>query len=223
MLKKIALFTMAILMVTSIASATDPTSTLAGSILQTQAFTVTGIGTGAGMATVLNLVHGDAMASSIQCLTIDNVQSAPGSVMPCLSSCFFNICGATAFEAQDAELNQTAVADGSCGIISISAYLDAAGAQTQGIGNATDVKYQAQSLGVAADQVLLRSSGSGGGVATNIADVDQVQAGANAAGSVMEASSIEAFQVGVTGGQANSTVTMANTMTAATTQAQQVF
>ena len=221
MLKKIAVFMMALLVISSVASATG--STLAGSILQTQAFSVTGIGTGAGMATVLNLVHGDAMASSIQCLDIDNVQSAPGSIMPSLNSCFFNICGATAFEAQNADLHQTAIADGTCGIISISAYLDAVGAQTQGIGSATDIKYQAQSLGVAADQVLLRSSGSGGGVATNSADLNQVQAGANAAGSVMESSSIGAFQVGVTGGSANSTVTMANTMTAVTTQAQQVY
>jgi hypothetical protein len=221
MLKKIAVFTMAVLMVTSLASAQS--STLAGSILQTQAFTVAGTGTGAGMATVLNLVHGDAMASSIQCLTIDNVQAAPGSVMPLLSSCFFNICGATAFEAQNADLKQTASTEGNCGIISVSSYLDAAGAQTQGIGSATDPKGQVQSLGVAADQVLLRSSGSGGGVATNVADLCQVQAGANAAGSVMESSNIGAFQVGVTGGAANSTVTMANTMTAATSQAQQVF
>ena len=219
MFKKIAVVLTAVLMVTSVASATD---VLAGSILQTQAFTVGNIAQ-TGMATVLNLVHGDAMASSIQALDIDNVQSAPGSIMPRLDTCFFNVCAATAFEAQNADLNQTANATGSCGIISISAYLDAAGTQTQGIGNATDPKVQGQSLGVAADQVLLRSSGEGGGIATNSADLCQVQAGANSAGSVLETSAIDACQVGITGGAANSTVTMANTMIANTTQAQSVY
>jgi hypothetical protein len=219
MLKKLAMFTLVVLMISSVASA----STLAGSVAQTQAFAVTTVGTGAGMATVLNLNHGDATASSVQCLTIDNVQSAPGSVMPCLVTCFGPICTATAFEAQNAGLHQTALADGSCGIISVSSYLDAVGAQTQGIGNATDPKTQVQSLGVAADQVLLRSSGPGMGTTTNVADLSQVQAGANAAGSVLESSSIDAFQVGVTSGAANSTVTMANTLVATTSQAQQVY
>jgi len=219
MFKKIAVVLTAVLMVTSVASATD---VLAGSILQTQAFSV-GNAAQTGMASVVNLVHGDAMASSIQGLNIDNVQCAPGSVMPRIESCLFSLCTATAFESQNADLHQSAVANGSCGIISISTYLDAAGAQTQGIGNATDPKAQAQSLGVAADQVLLRSSGEGGGVATNSADLCQAQAGLNKAGSVLETSAIDACQVGITGGAANSTVTMANTMIANTTQAQQVY
>jgi hypothetical protein len=50
-----------------------------------------------------------------------------------------------------------------------------------------------------------------------------MQAGSNAGGSVFEASTIDAKQVSSTGGAANSTTALATSMTASTSQAQNVF
>ena len=118
--------------------------------------------------------------------------------------------------------NHPPSAMGQCGIINVQTYLDAAGTQNQLIGFSTSTKYQDQSLGLAAQQVLTRADGAGGGNGANVAFLSQTQGGANAGGSVFESSTIDASQLSNTCGAANSTTALASTMVAATSQIQQV-
>lgn len=230
MLKKIAIFMTVLLMASPVALAD---SILPGSVHQVQTFSVGDV-TNTGMGIVLTLTHGDAGADATQSLYVDNVQSSPCNAMPCwpcstvsalLDGCgqCGESCDVEAKQTQDADLEQDADAHGNCGIINVNTFLDAAGEQEQFIGFSTDAKSQIQCLGIAAQQVLARSDGSGGGDSTNDAEVTQTQAGSNAAGSVFESSSIDAYQTSGTGGAANSTTALATSLIATTTQAQQVY
>jgi len=242
MLKKIAIF-MTVLLMASPVTLAD--AILPGSVHQVQTFTVGDMGN-TGMGIVLNLTHGDAGASAVQSLDIDNEQSSPCNATPCgKGSCFgrdfmssFNSgpggpggpgscndesCDVEAVQTQVADLDQDASACGHCGIISVNTFMDAGGDQEQFIGFSTDTKSQIQCLGVAAQQILTRSAGAGGGDSTNDASLTQTQAGSNAAGSVYESSTIDALQTSDTGGAANSTTALATSLMATTTQAQMVY
>jgi hypothetical protein len=221
MLKKIAIFMTVLLMASSVTLA-DPI--LPGSVQQVQNFTV-GDMVNPGMGIVLTVTHGDAGASAIQSLDIDNVQSSPCLATPCWNwPCGFgNSCDVEAAQAQNAELNQDATAGGKCGIITVDSFLDAVGEQEQFIGFSTAPKSQIQGLGLASQQVLTRSDGSGGADSTNDALLEQNQAGSNAAGSVFECSTIDAHQANYTAGAANSTTALATSLVATTSQAQQVY
>ncbi len=227
MLKKIAIF-MTVLLMASPVTLAD--SILPGSVHQMQTFTVGDTGN-TGMGIVLTLTHGDAGAGATQNLYIDNEQSSPCNTNPCWEPCFnFNKscgcdddCDVEALQTQDADLEQDASAHGNCGIINVNTFMDAGGDQEQFIGFSTDTKSQIQCLGVAAQQVLARSDGAGGGDSTNDATLSQTQAGSNAAGSVYESSTIDALQTSGTGGAANSTTALATSLIATTTQAQMVY
>lgn len=221
MLKKIAIF-MTVLLMASPATLADTVGILPGSVHQVQTFSVGDI-TNTGMGIVLTLTHGDAGAGADQDLYIDNIQSSPCMATPCWDCLSFNNCEAEAVQTQDADLEQDASACGQCGIINVNTFLDAGGEQEQFIGFSTDTKSQVQCLGVASQQVLARSDGAGSGDSTNDATVSQTQAGSNAAGSVFEASTIDAYQSSGTGGAANSTTALATSLIATTTQAQQVY
>lgn len=235
MLKKGFLAITALLFVSSIAMATgggyNP-QPLAGSVAQTQSFSIGDI-CNTGMATVIALTHGDAGACVEQSLNVDNIQSSPCDATPCwdiggkkqgpcVPSCGSQ-CDVEALQSQCADLNQSSSASGNCGIINVNSFLDACGNQDQFIGFSTSFKSQAQNLGIAAQQVLTRADGAGGGGTTNDAAVSQMQAGSNAGGSVFESSSIDALQTSNTGGAANSTTALATSMMASTSQAQNVF
>jgi len=221
MLRKGFLAITVLLFVSSAAMAVIPP--LAGSVAQTQSFTI-GDAVNTGMATVIALTHGDAVANVCQSLDVDNIQSAPCNATPCwdIGWCG-SFCDVEAVQKQNADLHQTSGADGECGIINVNSFLDAGGSQEQFIGFSTSLKSQAQGLGVAAQQVVTRTDGAGGGGTTNDASVSQMQAGSNAGGSAFEASSIDAFQVSGTGGAANSTTALATSLTATTSQAQNVY
>ncbi len=203
---------------------------LAGSIWQQQAFTV-GNTTNPGISTLLNLVHGDAEADMYQFIEIDNWHAVPaeqnvlatvGRGFPGFPGCH-DSCKTEGSQWQSGFLEQDVEADGKCGIISANAFLDAAGAQEQSIGAATSPKMQEQLLGVAADQVLMRSSGGGSAEADNYADLYQTQDGGNAAGSMSETSWVTAGQYGDIEGKPNSTVSLVGGLNAGTTQAQIVY
>jgi len=223
MLKKITFFMTVLLVASSMAtSVTQGDPILPGSVYQVQTFSVGDTGN-TGMGIVLTLTHGDAHAVGVQCLEIDNVQSSPCNANPCFSCPFFNSCDVEAVQTQSADLDQDASACGSCGLINVNSFLDSAGEQEQFIGFSTDTKTQAQGLGVAAQQVLTRSDGAGGAYSTNDADLNQEQAGSNAAGSVYESSTIDAYQDNSTYGKANSITALATSLIATTSQAQQVY
>jgi hypothetical protein len=242
MTKKIAIFMTLLLMASSVTLAD---SILPGSVYQQQTFSV-GDMVNPGMGIVLALTHGDACATASQDLFIDNIQSSPCnakpcSIGPCCGSGLVSIdmsgrrpgpggpggcgpsCDVEAVQTQDADMLQDASAKGNCGIININTFMDAGGYQDQFIGFSTDPKSQVQTLGLAAQQVLARSDGPGGGEATNEAVLDQTQAGSNAAGSVYEGSTIDAVQTSKTAGGANSTTALATTLMANTTQTQNVY
>lgn len=238
MLRKGFFVITALLLASSVALAGNSTI-LPGSVSQVQTFSV-GDMCNTGMATVIALTHGDAGASVSQSLNVGNIQSSPCFATPCGIPCGIpgkpvvqaspspcgpcgNECDVEALQTQCADLEQDSSAKGSCGIINVNSFLDAGGAQEQFIGFSTSPKQQGQSLGLAAQQVVTRTDGAGGGGTTNDAKVSQMQAGSNAAGSVFEASTIDAKQVSSTGGAANSTTALATSMTAATSQAQNVF
>ena len=218
MSKKVFVFVATLLFVTSVTLATNP---LAGSVTQVQSFNI-GDAMNNGIASVVALTHGDTGGSVVQSLNVANVQSSPCIANPCFDLGYFNSCGVDAVESQTANLDQAASAMGECGIINVQTYLDAAGSQNQFIGFSTSTKTQSQSLGLAAQQVLTRADGSGGGVGANDALLSQTQAGSNAGGSVFESSIIDACQVSNAGGAANSTAALASTMIATTSQVQQV-
>jgi hypothetical protein len=214
-----------VLLVCSVVGAQD---ILPGSAWQYQDFVVGDLAN-PGISSVLNTVHGSgAYAFANTSLDIGNSQGTPVCYGPigvvglpgqlCVADCL-----TAAGQCQDGLLVQTAEADGDCAIISVNAFLDAGGAQEQTIGASTSPKSQGQSLGMAADQVLLRSDGGGLGWAQNTADLLQAQMGKNAAGSVRERSSIDACQYGEVNGNAGSTATLATSMNACTTQAQVVY
>jgi hypothetical protein len=235
MTKKIAIFMTILLMASSVTTAD---TILPGSVYQNQTFSVGDIAS-PGMGIVLALTHGDACAGATQDLYIDNIQSSPCGTMPC-GSCFSSgpsfvsiqksgpgscgvSCDVEAVQTQDADLVQDASANGKCAIVNVNTFMDAGGYQDQFIGYSTDPKSQVQTLGLAAQQVLARSDGPGGGEATNDALLDQSQTGSNAAGSAFESSTIEALQNSQTGGGANSTTALATTLMATTTQNQMVY
>ena len=235
MTKKIAIFMTILLMASSVTMAN---SILPGSVYQQQTFSV-GDMAGPGMGIVLALTHGDACASAAQDLYIDNIQSSPCGATPCGKGSSFGpgflsiqrsrpgscheSCDVEAAQTQDADLVQDASAHGNCGIINVNTFMDAGGYQDQFIGFSTDPKSQVQTLGLAAQQVLARSDGAGGGEATNDAELSQAQAGSNAAGSAYESSTIDALQTSETNGAANSTTALATTLMANTTQTQNVY
>lgn len=225
----------ALLLMSSVAMATGNTCvpTLSGSVSQSQSFSI-GDFCSSGIATILTLTHGQAGASVCQSLSIDNIQSSPCNATPCNTKpgnpmpslknfCSPQTCGVEALQTQSADLEQDSSAIGSCAIINVNSFLDAGGGQQQFIGFSTGTKQQAQSLGLAAQQVLTRSDGAGSGNSTNDAELSQVQSGANAAGSVFESSTIDALQTSSTGGAANSTTALATSLMANTVQNQQVY
>jgi len=238
MTKKTAIFMTILLMASSVTMAN---TILPGSVYQQQTFNVGDI-ISPGMGIVLTLTHGDACASAAQDLYIENIQSSPCKATPCGKGPIFGpgfvssfrsghggpgscqeSCDVEAAQTQDADLVQDASANGKCGIINVNTFMDAGGYQDQFIGFSTDPKSQVQTLGLAAQQVLARSAGAGGGEATNDAKLSQDQAGSNAAGSAYESSTINALQTSETGGAANSTTALATTLIANTTQTQNVY
>jgi hypothetical protein len=219
MIKKIAIFMTVLLMASPVALAD---TVLPGSVYQQQTFSV-GEMTNTGMGIVLALTHGDAGAGATQNLYIDNLQSSPCNASPCWNLPCFNSCDVEAKQTQDVDLVQDASANGSCGIVNVNTFMDAGGYQDQFIGFSTDPKSQVQTLGLAAQQVLARSDGAGGGDSTNDAVLAQTQGGSNAGGSVYESSTIEALQDSSTGGAANSTTALATTLIATTAQTQSVY
>jgi hypothetical protein len=234
MLRKGFLAVTAILFISSLAMATGGyPQPLAGSVAQTQSFNIGDI-CNTGMATVIALTHGNASACVDQSLNVNNIQSSPCDATPCwdigkkkkpcipCQPCGPQ-CDVEAIQTQCADLDQTSSAFGNCGIINVNSFLDAGGNQEQFIGFSTGLKSQAQNLGLAAQQVLTRTDGAGGGGTTNDALVSQMQAGSNAGGSVFESSTIDALQTSNTGGAANSTTALATSMMASTSQAQNVF
>ncbi len=221
MSKKVFVFVATMLLVTSVTMATNVLP-LSGSVTQQQSF---GIGDtlNNGMASVVALTHGSQGGAVFQALGVSNIQSSPCFATPCFDfGCFSNPCDVEASQTQNADLDQTATANGACAIVNVQTYLDAGGQQNQFIGMSTSPKQQIQSLGVAAQQVLTRADGSGGGIATNDASMAQTQAGANAGGSVFETSVIDAFQISNANGAANSTAALAATLIATTSQMQNV-
>jgi hypothetical protein len=220
---KIVFFFMAALLIASSVTLASSVTVLPASVSQSQSFCI-GDASNNGMASIVALTHGDTGGSVDQSLDVVNIQSSPCNATPCFDFCFFgSSCDVEALQTQDADLDQEASACGECGIVNVNTYLDAAGAQDQFIGFSTSTKQQAQSLGVAAQQVLTRADGAGGGDSVNDADLSQIQAGSNAGGSVFQSTLIDAYQTSGTGGAANSTAALASTLLATTTQAQQVY
>lgn len=228
----------AVAVVLLVCSVVGAQTVLPGSVWQYQDFAVGNL-MNPGMSSILNLVHGDGSAHVLQTMDVENVHASPQYMNPC-SPCGpcgsigiisvgtpVQICGADcltmAGQCQTAGLYQEGAADGACAIIGVNAFLDAGGAQEQTIGASTQPKSQGQSLGMAADQVLFRSDGAGGGWANNQANLFQVQTGKNSAGSVRESSTIDTWQTSAVNGAANSTATLATSMNACTTQAQVVY
>lgn len=230
MVTRVAL-AVAVVLVASTVTLADPPGVLPGTIWQQQSFAV-GSAQNPGISSLINLVHGDQEADMYQFVEIDNWHNAPayfGTPWPLAGgggSPFWwdrDNCDTKAFQWQSGFMEQDTEAWGKSGIISVNAFLDAAGGQEQTIGGSTDPKLQMQTLGVAADQVLLRSSGGGGGEADQEADLYQEQEGLNAAGSMYESSWITVGQFGDVDGRANSTASLVGGLNAQTSQGQIVY
>jgi len=197
-----------------------------GSIYQYQNFVVGDLlgFDSSGLNSILVVSHGED-AFAINSLEIENEQSIPTSFKPpWCTPVFPNDDPKTAgYQWQEADIKQKTEAESGSGIITVSAFFSGFGEQEQAIGFSDDPKSQNQTLGLAADQVLL-ASGPAEGWATNDADdMSQAQVGLNTAGSMGEYSLIDAFQYSEVDGAPNTTVSALNSMIATTAQTQTVF
>jgi len=198
-----------------------------GSVLQNQLFSIGDVGTNAGLSSIVSLSHGGSSASSSHEVAIynKNVAGLPGG-LPIgigLGIGCFDGCSTVGVQVQEVGIEQNVGAGGSCAIVSASAFLDAGGNQEQFIGSSTSTKMQGQTLGLAAQEVVFRSDGGGGGHATNDATLEQTQVGVNSAGKVIESSTIELLQESCVGGAPTSTATAASSAVVTTSQNQTVF
>lgn len=223
MLKKVLLSVAVILFVSAVALADIPTGAAAGSIYQYQNFVVGDLlhPSVSGISSILTVSHGDD-AFSLQSLNVSNEQSVPwwfGS----FGGPFMDPCPTLGNQWQCADLLVKTEAEADCGIITVSGFLSGMGIQDQFIGYSDDPKWQAQTLGLAADQLLLGSGNAEGTAINDVDDMSQGQAGINGAGSISEDSLMNAFQLASVEGKPNTTVSAVNSMLATTTQNQIVF
>ena len=223
MLKKVLFSVAVILLVSAVTFAQPPASAAAGSLYQYQNFVVGDIMTPsmAGMSSILTVSHGDA-AFALQSLDVGNEQSTPYWFSP-LSYPWQEDPKVKGNQLQTADLFQKTEAEADCGIVTVSAFLSGWGVQEQFVGFSDAPKWQAQDLGIAADQLLV-STGDAEGKALNDADnVYQGQIGINGAGSIEQYSEIDAFQLADINGMSNTTVSAVNSMIATTAQNQVVY
>lgn len=197
----------------------------AGSIYQYQNFVIGDLlgFDNCGISSILTVSHGDE-AESIQALEIENEQAVPTSFKPpwCTPVCSEN-CDTKAYQWQWVDIKQKTEAESECGVIAVSAFLSGFGEQEQAIGSSDDPKTQSQTLGLAADQVLLSTGNAEGEAINDVDDMSQAQVGVNGAGSMGEYSYIDAFQMAEVEGTPNTTVSALNSMIATTYQTQTVF
>jgi len=205
----------------------DGIGAAAGSIYQYQNFVVGDLEhlSTSGLCSILTVSHGDH-ALSIQSLEIENEQAAPVSFKPiwCKPLSLWPCDDKTqAYQWQETDVFQKTKAESDCGIITVSAFLSTGGVQDQLIGYSDDPKLQSQSLGLAADQLLVSTGNAEGRAINDVDDMQQTQIGVNGAGNMGEYSYIDAFQMGHVDGTSNTTVSAVNSMIATTTQNQMVF
>jgi hypothetical protein len=226
MLKRVLLSVAVILFVSAVAFAQPPIGAASGSIYQYQNFIVGDLlhPSASGLSSIVTVSHGEN-ALSIQSLQINNEQSVPGSYDPINLPLWWNTPDpkTKANQEQYADIFQKTWAESDCGIITTSAFISAGGVQDQFIGYADDLKYQGQTLGLAADQLLVSTGNAEGTSINDVDDMSQYQIGQNGAGSMYEYSYIDAFQMGDIDGKSNTTVSAVNSMIASTTQNQLVY
>jgi hypothetical protein len=227
MLKKVLFSVAVILLVSAVTFAQPPASAAAGSLYQYQNFVVGDIMTPstAGMSSILTVSHGES-AFSLQSLEVGNEQSAPlgfGFSPLWFPGGFCDACPVKGNQWQTADMAQKTDADADCGIVTVSAFLSGWGVQEQFVGFSDAPKWQAQDLGVAADQLLVSSGNADGRAVNDADDVQQEQTAVNGAGSMGQYSIIDAYQIADTEGKSNTTVSAVNSMVATTAQNQVVY
>ncbi len=225
MLKKVLLLVAVVLFVSTSAFAHIFTAVPpVGSIHQEQGFFVADPLNpfNAGLSSIANLYHGASTSSVGQVVTITNTHSASSPAYCPMGPCTL-CCTDTGTQTQTGLLVQSAVATGSCSVMTVSAFLDAYGSQDQYVGSAVGMKDQAQGLGVVAQQAILESDGAGTGISTNTAALAQTQVGSNAAGAATEASGIGLSQISTVTGAATSSPSTLSSAIVNTTQCQTVF
>ena len=184
-------------------------------IASSSALALGGIGQGENFMAVLNngvvLMNGSQSASSDNFLTIMNDQMA---CTPCMTH---------ASQDQLGFFTQVGKATGTCAAIGILQDMVGSGVQMQLIGDGVGPKMQTQSSGLMASQLATRADGSGTGVANQFATIAQNQNAMNAAGPAMQGSVIVGAQNAQVTGAAGSTGMAGGSITATTTQVNEVF
>ncbi len=172
------------------------------------------------MASAVQWFGGDPTGESFQKVNVTNTHEAKtGSTHYQKPSG----AGTKASQLQRAKFTQKGTAEGEAGSISINHFLDADGTQDQYIGSGVGTKRQEQSLGLAADQILIKTGGTASGEAFfDIKKLTQEQYGKNAAGFAKEISTIGGQQYATFSGQAGSDGSIVNSMAVQTTQSQKV-
>jgi hypothetical protein len=134
--------------------------------------------TGIGAVNNIQLDHGSQTAQSLQNLVVDNQQVIVGAA----GEGFFGSIG------------QALNAAGDCGLVGATQSLNILGNQMQNIGICVEPKSQGESLDVTALQSLARANGFGAADALHTIVLNASQGGANAAGSLDEASTVMGMQ-----------------------------
>ncbi len=160
--------------------------------------------TAIGVANGIQFAQGNQTASSLQNLVVDNQQNIDG------------VAGEYLF----ASIGQAADAFGDCGLIGATQQLDILGNQMQNIGDCVDPLAQAESLDMAALQTLSRANGVGNTDALHTIVLNASQNGANAAGSLDEATTVMGMQQSLIDGLPGATGLVQSGMTVLNTQTQ---
>lgn len=164
--------------------------------------------TAIGLSNTVQLLQGHQAADAIQNLAVCNDQSATRA------------CGAYAGQSLLANLAEIGHASGDCALVGVVQALTAQGMQAQAIGDCCDAKAQGQSLGLLAEQGLIKSEGPGAGNGLHQIVLRADQGGSNPAGTMQETSAILGLQSSNLDGSACATGAVDSTMHVQTVQTQ---
>ncbi len=146
---------------------------------------------------LIQLAQGEQVGESLQNLVVDNQQSIVGAA----GQGFFGAIG------------QALGAMGECGLVAATQNLGVLGGQWQNIGDCISPKLQGSSLDMTAMQELGRANGAGAASALHTIVLNGGQTGANAIGSLNEATTVMGMQTSDLAGQPGSAGSIATGMT----------
>lgn len=161
-----------------------------------------------GLTNAVDLMHGHQTGSSQQNLCIDTEQFQDP------------VCDSWASQRLLGNFVEVGCASGDCAVVGVAQGLEALGSQGQIVGNCVEPKQEAQSLGLAAAQGIVKSGGAGQGNAQHVIVLQEDQTGVNSAGLMSERIAVVGLQDSNLQGSAGATGTVQAQMGVTVVQSQ---